>query len=48
MSISQVIEESKFLSPNERALVAHCLISSLKMRELIRRGLNCLKKDMQN
>jgi len=33
MSISQVIEESKFLSPNERALVAHCLISSLETKQ---------------
>jgi len=32
MSIKQVIEKSKCLSPKERALVAHCLISSLETR----------------
>lgn len=30
MSIKQVIEKSKHLNPKERALVAHCLISSLE------------------
>ena len=33
MSIKQVIEKSKYLSPKERALVAHCLISSLETRQ---------------
>lgn len=33
MSIKQVIEKSKHLSPKERALVAHCLISSLETRQ---------------
>ena len=33
MSIKQVIEKTKYLSPTERALVAHCLISSLETRQ---------------
>jgi hypothetical protein len=33
MSIKQVIEKSKHLNPKERALVAHCLISSLETRQ---------------
>ena len=33
MSIKQVIEESKNLNPKERALVAHCLISSLETKQ---------------
>ncbi|MCP4275981.1 MAG: addiction module protein [Gammaproteobacteria bacterium] len=33
MSIKQVIEKTKHLSPKERALVAHCLISSLETRQ---------------
>ena len=33
MSIKQVIEKTKNLSPKERALVAHCLISSLETRQ---------------
>ncbi len=33
MSIKQIIENSKHLSPKERALVAHCLISSLETRQ---------------
>ena len=33
MSIKQVIEISKHLNPKERALVAHCLISSLETRQ---------------
>ena len=32
MSIKQVIEKSKHLNPKERALVAHCLISSLETK----------------
>ncbi|WP_048306804.1 addiction module protein [Halomonas sp. PR-M31] len=30
MKLKQVIEEAKFLSANDRALLAHCLISSLE------------------
>ena len=33
MSIKQVIEKSKHLNPKERALVAHCLISSLETKQ---------------
>ena len=33
MSIKQVIEESKHLNAKERALVAHCLISSLETKQ---------------
>jgi hypothetical protein len=33
MSIKQIIENSKRLSSKERALVAHCLISSLETRQ---------------
>ena len=33
MSIKQVIEKSKQLNPKERALVAHCLISSLETKQ---------------
>jgi len=32
-AFKQVIENIKDLSPNERALVAHCLISSLESRQ---------------
>ena len=32
-AFKQVIENIKDLSPNERALVAHCLISSLELRQ---------------
>ncbi len=33
MSIKQAFENTKHLSPKERALVAHCLISSLETRK---------------
>jgi hypothetical protein len=33
MSIKQVIDKTKYLSLRERALVAHCLISSLETRQ---------------
>ncbi len=33
MNIRQVIEETKNLNSNERALLAHCLISSLETRQ---------------
>jgi len=33
MSIKQIIENTKNLSIKERALVAHCLISSLETRQ---------------
>jgi putative addiction module component (TIGR02574 family) len=33
MSIKQVIDKTKNLSLRERALVAHCLISSLETRQ---------------
>lgn len=33
MNISQVLENAKQLNVNERALVAHCLISSLEIRQ---------------
>ena len=33
MSIKQVIEKTRHLNPKERALVAHCLISSLETRQ---------------
>ena len=33
MGIKQVIENSKHLNSRERALVAHCLISSLETRQ---------------
>ena len=33
MSIKQVIEKTKYLSSKERALVAHCLISSLETKQ---------------
>jgi len=33
MNISQVLENAKQLNVNERALVAHCLISSLETRQ---------------
>jgi putative addiction module component (TIGR02574 family) len=33
MSIKQVIDKTKKLSLNERALVAHCLISSLETKQ---------------
>ena len=33
MSIKQVIDKTKKLSLRERALVAHCLISSLETRQ---------------
>ena len=33
MSIKQVIEKTKHLSFKERALVAHCLISSLETKQ---------------
>ncbi len=33
MNFKQVIESTKYLSPKERALVAHCLISSLETRQ---------------
>ncbi len=33
MSIKQIIENTKHLSSKERALVAHCLISSLETRQ---------------
>ena len=29
--VKNIIEESKRLSPNERAFIAHCLISSLEL-----------------
>ncbi len=32
-AFKQVIENIKDLSPDERALVAHCLISSLELRQ---------------
>lgn len=33
MNINQVLENAKQLNVNERALVAHCLISSLESRQ---------------
>ena len=33
MTINKVIENAKYLSPNERALVAHCLIYSLETKQ---------------
>ena len=33
MTINQVIESASRLSPNERALVAHCLIYSLETKQ---------------
>ena len=33
MSFAQVIESTKSLSPKEKALVAHCLISSLESKQ---------------
>ncbi|PPK74022.1 putative addiction module component [Methylobacter tundripaludum] len=33
MNINQVLENAKHLNINERALVAHCLISSLETRQ---------------
>lgn len=33
MNINQVLENAKQLNVNERALVAHCLISSLETRQ---------------
>jgi putative addiction module component (TIGR02574 family) len=33
MNINQVLENAKQLSVNERAQVAHCLISSLELRQ---------------
>ena len=33
MNIRQVLEETKNLNSNERALLAHCLISSLETRQ---------------
>jgi len=33
MNITQVLENAKQLNINERALVAHCLISSLEARQ---------------
>jgi len=33
MSIKQVIEKTKYMSPKERALIAHCLISSLETKQ---------------
>ena len=33
MDVKQIIEGSKYLSAKERALVAHCLISSLETRQ---------------
>jgi hypothetical protein len=33
MNISQVLENAKQLNVSERALVAHCLISSLETRQ---------------
>ncbi len=33
MNINQVLENAKQLNINERALVAHCLISSLETRQ---------------
>jgi len=33
MSIEQVIEASKTLTAREKALIAHCLISSLETRQ---------------
>jgi len=33
MNVSQVIDSAKHLNFNERALVAHCLISSLETKQ---------------
>lgn len=33
MTFSQIIESAKHLNSNERALVAHCLISSLETQQ---------------
>jgi putative addiction module component (TIGR02574 family) len=33
MNITQVLEDAKQLNVNERALVAHCLISSLETKQ---------------
>jgi len=33
MTLKQIIESTKRLSPKERALVAHCLISSLETKQ---------------
>ena len=33
MNLEQVIQEAKELSANERALLAHCLISSLEAQQ---------------
>ena len=32
MDVRQVIESAKYLNAKEKAMVAHCLISSLEMR----------------